>query len=468
MKRTVGILVLLSGLCLGASTVVWGADENWAEDWFDQQISSGPGTFDAQQRDFYWAGSFTARRRMTDDFLVTATAPRVEVGCGGIDLFGGALSFLDAEYLVAKLQRVLQAAPAMAFQIALQEYCKPCVAGLEALETITNQINQLQMNDCQMARGLATSLVHPNQVDSKVRGMLAQGRSLSGGLRKNTQDFADDVDDGNPPDSTEALLEDCPEVFKDVFGGGSVLANITEKVGMSDYTDEMRGLVGDAKVSYDDDINQYRVVLYSYCLENDEMDPSEFIDGRMYKMDADGDCALSQWKSISDRISESLQAIATKLVPSNATALKADEIAFINAAPFPVLNVLRDGVATQTTLPRIHVMARPLASIYAYRIFDDLLRAIRYAAAKSNEVYENASTARDDTSTDDYDQEKCKPAIVAKALRHFQKLEPLLRDYRGRAQGQYTARLNEVNAAISFAQSQLQARQRHLTKIRKE
>lgn len=279
-----------------------------------------------------------------------------------------------------------------------------------------------------------------------------------------------DLSDGNPPDSTEELLEDCPDAFKDVFGGGSVLANITEKVGMSDYTDEMRGLVGDAKVSYDSSINQYRVVLYSYCLENDEMDPSEFIDGRIYKMDSDGVCALSQWKSVSDRISEDLQAISAKLVPNNTTALTADEITFINASPFPVLNVLRDGVATQTTESRIHVMARPLASIYAYRIFDDLLRAIRYAAAKSNEVYENASTAKDDdaTSNTDYEQEKCKPTVVVKALRHFQKLEPILRDYRGRAQGQYTARLNEVNAAISFAQSQLHAKQRHLTRIREE
>jgi len=165
-----------------------------------------------------------------------------------------------------------------------------------------------------------------------------------------------------------------------------------------------------------------------------------------------------------------LQAIATKLVPGNTDPLTPDEVAFIDAAPFPVLNILRDGVATQTTEPRIHVMVRPLAPIYAYRIFDDLLRAIRYAAAKSNEVYENASTARDDDKKTNkaYEQEKCKPTIVAKALRHFQKLELLLRDYQGRAQGQYAARLNEVNAAIAFAQSQLQARQRHLTKIKED
>jgi len=445
-------------------------EADWTDDWFDQVVSSGSGTFKAQQRGFYSAGSFMARRQMTSDYLVSASPPRVSIGCGGIDLFGGAFTFLDAEYLVAKLQRVLQAAPAMAFQIAMQEYCKPCVSGMEALESITNQINQLQMNDCQSARGLATALVHPNQVGDQIRGMLSQGRSLTEGLRKNVQAYADDVKKkkGNPPDSTEELLEDCPDEFRNVFGGGSVLANITGRVGMEDYVDEMRGLVGDAIVLYNDSINQYQVTIYSYCLENDDMDPLNFIEGKIYTMNSSGVCSLNNINSIEARIEDHMDGIATKLVLNNDKDLAPAEVAFIDAAPFPVLNVLRDGVATGTVDSRKGVMSRPLAAAYAYRVFDDLLRVIRFATAKSNEVYENASSAGPDTDPNavqdpDRSPDHCKPTIVAKALRYFQNLEPRLRDYRGRAQGQYAARVSEVNAAIAFSQSQLEIKRRQLS-----
>jgi len=456
------LAALICGLVLSNDAVA-----GWASDWFDQKISSGPGSYKSQKRGFYSGGSFTARRRMTNDYLVSVSLPRVKVGCGGIDLFGGAFSFLDSEYLVAKLQRVLQAAPALAFQIAMQEYCKPCVSGLEALESITNQINQMQMNDCQMARGLATSIVHPNQVSDKIRGFLAQGRSLGNDLRKNAQDFSDDISNGFPPDSTQELLEDCPQKFKDVFGDGSVLENITGKVGLTGYTDEMRGLVGDAIVSYDRTAKQYKVQTFSYCLANDDMDPLDFIEGKIQEMDEDGDCSDSTWTSIEDRIKTRMEGIAGKLTPGNTNALTTAETGFIDAAPFPVLNILRDAVASHTSESRIEMMGRPLAAAYAYRMFDDLIRAIRYAAAKSNEIHENSGAALDYDSTraTNPDPEKCKPQIVGKALRHFQELEPRLSDYRDRAQGAYVVRVNELNASIAFAQSQLEARRRHLNKI---
>lgn len=420
--------VLLAGLVC-TSALSTNAVAGWASDWFSQGTSSGPGTYRSQQRGFYSAGSFTGRRRMTDDYLASLSVPRIEVGCGGIDLFGGAFSFMNTEYLVEKLQRVLQAAPAMAFQIAMQEYCKPCVSGLEALESITNQINQMQMSDCQMARGLATAVVHPNRVSDKIRGMLSQDRSLTEGLRKNAQHFSDEVDKGIPPDSTQELLSECPDEFKDVFGDGSVLENIAEKVGMDSYADEMRGLVGDAVVSYDTSIKQYKVQLYSYCLANDDMDPLDFIDGKIRTMNKRGICSDSTWTSIEERVETHMTDIATKLVSGNTTPLTPSEINFVNAAPFPVLNVLRDGVASQTTEARIDTMVGPLAAAYAYRMFDDLIKAIRYATAKSNEVYDNAGAP----PTADDDPKECKPEIVDKALRHFQELEPRLTDYRARA-----------------------------------
>ena len=432
---------------------------DWVDDWFDQSTSSGPGSYQSQQRGFYSAGSFTARRRMTNDYLVTTAPPRLDVGCGGVDLFLGGFSYLDSEYLVEKFERVLQAAPALAFQIAMQEYCKPCVAGLEAMEAITNQLNTIQMNDCQAAKGLATMIVDPSEVGPRLQGAAAQARDLYDGIEKNVTDFQNEVqnNNGKPPNSTEEVLFDCPTQFKDVFANGSVLANITSLVGMGDYTDTMRGLIGDAVVTYDAAQNSYVTTRYTYCLANDEMDPSDFIEGRVEEMDANGACSTATFSPIEDILINQMTGIAAKLAPGNTTALTSEEQAFINASPFTLLNILRDGAASQTAVSRIEMMARPLTAAYAYRVFDDLLKAMRFASNKAVEIKTEADKAQGVNG-------RCNASVVKGAFDHFNDAVPRLYAYREAAQQNYIGKVVELNAALAFAESQVEAKRRSMNR----
>jgi Conjugative relaxosome accessory transposon protein. len=50
------------------------------------------------------------------------TPPFVKKGCGAIDIAMGGFNFLGFDYLVQKLQQILQAAPAFAFQLALEVF----------------------------------------------------------------------------------------------------------------------------------------------------------------------------------------------------------------------------------------------------------------------------------------------------------------------------------------------------------
>lgn len=111
-----------------------------------------------QQRGFYSAGGFSGRYRMTNDFLVTASPPRLEVGCGGIDLFGGGFTYLDPEYLVEKFERIIQAAPAFAFDLAMTQYCQVCKDSMNTLTAITDQLNSIQLNDCRMSKRLVQAV----------------------------------------------------------------------------------------------------------------------------------------------------------------------------------------------------------------------------------------------------------------------------------------------------------------------
>ena len=91
----------------------------WVDDWLQQKTETSPGYFEGQKRGYFTGGSFSARWQQSNDYLFTAMPPKIKAGCGGIDVFLGGFSYLNFEYLVTKLQRIMQAAPAAAFDIAL-------------------------------------------------------------------------------------------------------------------------------------------------------------------------------------------------------------------------------------------------------------------------------------------------------------------------------------------------------------
>ena len=95
------------------------AGAEWIDDWIQQKTYSGPAYLEGQKRGFASAGSMSLRWKHGVDYPITIQKPRIKAGCGGIDLFLGGASFLNSDYLVDKLESMISAAPAIAFQIAL-------------------------------------------------------------------------------------------------------------------------------------------------------------------------------------------------------------------------------------------------------------------------------------------------------------------------------------------------------------
>src|SRR5690606_32320187 len=104
-------------LALSSSPVV---ASKGVDDWFDNAVYDSPDSFSSQKRGYYTAGGFSARVKSTTEYPVTISMPKLSAGCGGIDAFLGGFSFLDADYIVEKLQGMIQAAPYVAFQMALK------------------------------------------------------------------------------------------------------------------------------------------------------------------------------------------------------------------------------------------------------------------------------------------------------------------------------------------------------------
>jgi hypothetical protein len=84
------------------------------------------------------------------------TPPFIKKGCGAIDIAMGGFNFLGFDYLVQKLQQILQAAPAFAFQLALEVFVPQVSQVLSKINAIADMINNINFDACKAS----STLVH--------------------------------------------------------------------------------------------------------------------------------------------------------------------------------------------------------------------------------------------------------------------------------------------------------------------
>jgi len=436
------------------------AQADWVNEWFDQSTSVSSGGYQNQQRGFYSAGGFSGRYRMTNDFLVTASPPRLEVGCGGIDLFGGGFTYLDPEYLVEKFERIIQAAPAFAFDLAMTQYCQVCKDSMNTLTAITDQLNSIQLNDCRMSKRLVTAVADNKNVLSELAAEAAGNFSLTEALKKNSQDFQENVrsNNGASPDDLQAGLQDCPDLFRRIFVNGSVMQNAANEAGLGAFAPVMRGLIGDARVTYNSAQRQYQVETFTFCPSNALVQPDSFVTGTVDQMSATGSCSASGMAPVIETVFDQLTNIATKLrTPGGAAALTPEERAFVNRSAFPLLTLLSNAAAQGNSEAMVEILAEPVAFSTSYRMLNDLWEVIRFVIHKTNQVQHNASISTGAAN-------RCNVEMVNDALLHFQKLEPRVGEFANASRSAWMTKMAEYQATLQVTKAYAEDYRRQLNK----
>jgi conjugative transfer pilus assembly protein TraH len=178
--------------------------------------------------------------------------PRLKVGCGGIDLFMGGFSFLNFEYLVQKLQTMIQAAPYVAFQIALKTISQKLGGILSEAEQIINNLNSMQFNECKFLEGFMVKLRDTGDITAA----LEEG-AIKAGIypfwKKSTENTKPS---GVKDTKSEDLIKGCPSDVQTVlnnFDGKGLLDNIATRRGYNnpELIGLIRAAVGDMYLKYD-------------------------------------------------------------------------------------------------------------------------------------------------------------------------------------------------------------------------
>ncbi|WP_226018684.1 conjugal transfer protein TraH [Novosphingobium sp. FKTRR1] len=115
---------------------------------------NGPTAFQGQSAGYYSLGNVWTRFPQKTTTIANLQLPKARAGCGGIDLFAGSFSFINASEIVAMLKAVANNAVGFAFSLAIDTVCPECSKIMQEFAQKAQLMNNLSINSCEMAQGL--------------------------------------------------------------------------------------------------------------------------------------------------------------------------------------------------------------------------------------------------------------------------------------------------------------------------
>ena len=432
----------------GATTPAYA--QGWAESWFDNVTYTAPGSFEDQTRGYVNAGGMSGRVDVHDDYLMSLTLPKVKAGCGGIDMFLGGMSFLDPDYLVQKLESILQAAPAVAFQYLLETLDEKMGNIISKMEAATNFLNSIQVNDCR----LANRMVQIAKGDDNMSGIIEEMtgyKSVKQGFAKSYQQSREKIqaNQNNPTEDLKDALANCPAEVTDIFRTGSLLSHAATRVGAGDWAGVMRARVGDVYMRWD---ATDKVPIFSAipaCPHQDSESSQDFLSGKVQSRalaipPTATDCAADGGKGALALAQSRMNSIATKI--RTRAALSAEERQFVaNVRTLPVYRLLEWGVRQGVSDSVIADTDELVALTLAYQMLNDLTRSIDFAVSNA-ERGANVAGAADGTNAN-----ICQTRILTKGMEQLRDLRDEVLRQRAQMRQSYMAALAQANLSANYA-----------------
>lgn len=425
--------------------------QGWAESWFDNVTYTSPGSFEDQTRGYVTAGGMSGRVDVHDDYLMSLTLPKVKAGCGGIDMFLGGMSFLDPDYLVQKLETILQAAPAVAFQYLLETLDEKMGNIISKMEAATNFLNSIQVNDCRLANRMVQIAKGDDNMSGIVEEMTGY-KSIREGYANSWQQSREKIqaNKGNPTEDLKGALANCPAEVTDIFKTGSLLAHAAARVGASDWAGVMRARVGDVYMRWD---ANDKVPLFSAipaCPRQDTESADDFLTGRVPTRALNipataADCSVNgAGRGALILARERMEAISVKI--RTRAALTTEEKQFVaNVRTLPVYRLLEWGVRQGLTDSVIADTDELVALTLAYQMLNDLTRSIDFALQNAERGVTTAG------ASDAENTNICQTRILTKGIEQLRELRDEVLRQRAQMRQSYMAAMNQANLSANYA-----------------
>ena len=124
--------------------------------------TTGPTAFQGQASGHWTLGNLYLRAPVRSEQIATVNLPSFRAGCGGIDAFAGAFSFIDSDQLIAFGRAVAQNAAGFAFELALETISPVIAETMAKLRALAQWVNDRNLNSCESAQALVGAVWSKN------------------------------------------------------------------------------------------------------------------------------------------------------------------------------------------------------------------------------------------------------------------------------------------------------------------
>jgi len=111
-----------------------------------------------QSANYMTGGSVYLRNQVKNVQLISMQVPSLNSGCGGIDAYLGAFSFINGAQLQQFAKQIMSNATGYAFDLALQTMVPELKQAKDYLEKLASDVNSANMSSCQAAQGIVGGL----------------------------------------------------------------------------------------------------------------------------------------------------------------------------------------------------------------------------------------------------------------------------------------------------------------------
>jgi len=434
----------------------------WIDDWIQQKTTTSADYFEGQKRGYGTLGGFSARWSPSQDHPVSITPPKFRAGCGGIDVFMGGFSFLNADYLVQKLQNMINAAPAVAFDMALNTLCSQCSKTIKSMEAISSRLNQLQFDDCKATKAGVSVLL--NDAFSENKALKAEksvdttdflNSTGATDMWQKVKEYWNSAANKSPGGvmasagaSPPQMVSACPaEITATFFSTGSLLDHLATFRGYSlTYVDLIRGYVGDVNISTSS-AGDYQYERIDACPQNTPEKIDGLVEGDVYERTSPAaPCTKvasitangASYPDVRQWVFSVLTNICTDMTLKS--GLTPAEQSFLKVIPTPLYKGIMTDAQSEgpaVSCSRIaDIYADSVAAAYGYNMITDFYDTIKKSIDTAKIIASNQQG-----STNPGDKDHCTIGMASKGLSLLEDMKKVLPEYIAATRKQYGVKL---------------------------
>lgn len=161
MKCSIREISLLATLLIFCFSSLQGSLKGELDGFFHKFGSSSnvtsEGVYLGQTAGYATGGGVSIRNNVYNHDLANVSLPRIDAGCGGIDLHTGGFSFISKEQLVKAMKDTASNAASYAFLLGVETVSPQVANTMKQLQSWANTINGIGINSCENGMSLVSA-----------------------------------------------------------------------------------------------------------------------------------------------------------------------------------------------------------------------------------------------------------------------------------------------------------------------